>query len=106
MGDWAELPGAQRLGGFIPSRGIARSLSRRQHLPLVSGACKLFLIPPSLKMQVGGDICLKTDADMDKDVESQREIHLGEKGNPKVLNWTLLPSCRFSPVLYANGSRV
>lgn len=55
---------------------------------LVSGACKLFphqLLPLS-KLCVGEEISLKTDIDLDKDVARDRDIHLGENTNHKVLN--------------------
>lgn len=62
-------------------------MSRRQHLPLVSGSCKLFphqLLPLS-KLHVCVDIYLKTDIDIDKDIDRDRTIHLGEKRDQKVL---------------------
>lgn len=58
---------------------------------LVSGACKLFphqLLPLS-KLCVGEEISLKTDIDLDRDVargRDDRDIHLGENTNQKVLN--------------------
>lgn len=95
--------GPRGLGNSVLSTGIAMRVSIMQHLPLVSGSCKLFLhqLLPLSKLYVNVGIYLKTDTDtdMDRDTDRDTDVFLGENRDQKVLILTPLSFFRFSPVL-------